>query len=154
MQSFCLPKDLDVILFPQATLKCRHKTGYPSVLGVEHNTMDNPHILHHCAFTLTMFMLLPQLRGDSTTPHTTLHIHKYHNNVFPSSPTDTASTPPDPQHPALSVALHPNIGNVVLPLLLPRRPSSTTTTRPRSHHHHYHLRAPILSTIHFHSTHL
>ncbi len=43
--------------------------------------MDNPHILHHCASNLTLFMLRLQLPGDSTTPHIPPHIHKYHNNA-------------------------------------------------------------------------
>ena len=101
--------------------------------------MDNPHTLHHCASTSTLLMLHLQLPSDSTTLHIPPHIHKYHNNAFPSSSIDTASnTPLTPQHIAVSIALHPNIGNVVLPLLLPRRASPPTATCSTSHHHNFH----------------
>jgi len=116
--------------------------------------MDNPHTLHHCASTLTLFMLRPQLPSDSTTPH---------NHITSTNTTTTRSLPPQLiQHPpppdttshSVSIDLHPIIGNVVLPLLLPRRASPlqhaqvTLPQPPPSHTHAVHNPLPL----HIHET--
>ena len=73
-----------------------------------------------------------------------MHSFSRHRYSIPHSP-----TAPHPVR--YTPTPHPVPGILVLLLSLSRR-ATPTTTRSMSHPHHHYLRAPMLSTIHFHYT--